>query len=170
MPKSVIASLKEWCPKKKARTDRVNSFPPILAKDSDWPRREPEPSPSHVVEKEWMPEISNAVVGPIARCTVIGISGRVVECRVLLPGIELPRVSFPTSVLKQKGIVLVGNRFHWIMRDGARVRASDIDGDVPQSDDYTAAENAEFDRLYKEFESDLAANGSDWPEVSGPSR
>lgn len=121
------------------------------------------------VEKEWAPEITKSTLGPIARCRIVKFVGDVAECSVLLDGLELPNVGFPAWVLKQKGVAQ-GKRFHWIMRDGIRVRPADIDADVPQVDEMTDAERANVDRLYEEFRRGLAEDAGKWPEFTGPGR
>jgi hypothetical protein len=103
----------------------------------------------------------------VARCWVVSLDGDEAVCAVFLEGYELPRVSFPAGVLRQKGLA-VGCRFHWIMRDGSRICPADIDPDVPQTDEMTAAERAELDRLYEEFKRRLAEDGGEWPEYTGP--
>lgn len=126
-------------------------------------------APAKTVEREWQAEIAPSTLGPVARCQVVKFAGEVAECIVLLDGIELPNVGFPVSALRQKGVG-PGSRFHWIMRDGSKIRPGDIDPDVPQTDEMTDAERANLDRLYEEFKRGRDEDGGNWPEFTGPGR
>lgn len=168
--------LKAWKPKTGAR-----KYETFFQKEEESPKcpatqalrdierhiRQPSFDPLLEPDKGWNPEITPATNGPVARCRLVKYSGDVAECVVLLDGIELPNVGFPASVLHQKGVEL-GGRFHWIMRDGSRIRVADIDVNVPQTDEMTADERKNLDRLYDEFKKGRAEDGGIWPEFSGP--
>lgn len=107
-----------------------------------------------------------AQANPVARCRIVSFIGKEAECTVKIHGLELPRVNFPAWILKRKGLN-AGSRFHWIMRDGVRIRLADIDAEVPQTDELCAEELAELERLDKEMKGDRAEDCGEWPEYSG---
>jgi hypothetical protein len=129
--------------------------------------REINPASGIPVEEDWEPEIARHRVDPMARCQVARIDGDVAECIVFVDDFELPRVSFPARVLRQKGLA-EGGRFIWIIRDPSRIRAADIDPDVRQGSAMTPDEEAELDRLHAEFQQGLAEDGGNWPEYADP--
>ncbi len=85
---------------------------------------------------------------------------------MVVGGREVPRVSFPAWVLRQKGLQ-VGDRFRWIVRDSELVQPVDIVTDVSQSDEMTPAEKDHLEALHAEFQRDLAKNGGQWPVYTG---
>jgi hypothetical protein len=178
MPRKPISSENDWKPRVKARKmwGRVHTFERTVEKPAQrvlmllWAmeRRSQQGIPAAPnVEKEWTPRIPRSEQAAMARCRVIAISGAEAECAVFVDGFELPRVSFPAWVLRQKGL-RVGGRFIWIMRDDSIIRPGDIDPDVRQSDEMTTAERSELDRLYAEFQRGLQEDGGNWPVYTGP--
>jgi hypothetical protein len=105
----------------------------------------------------------------MARCQLIRYDGEEAECVVFLEGFELPRVSFPAWLLRQKGIG-IGEWFLWIVRDQANIGPADIASDSHRPDEMTAAERAELERLYEEFQRGLAEDGGKWPVYTGPGK
>jgi hypothetical protein len=181
----VVEALRGWKPKR--RSARIWSVycPRAAEEDASRDRGVDEPPPARdwpeplserdtvAADSAWRlaverkPPISSPRdVDGIALCRVVKFEGEVAECSVQIDGYEVPRVGFPAWVLRRKGLE-VGGRFHWIMRDSQHVRPGDIDTDVPQSDELSPEEKAELDRLYEEFNRDLAAGGGDWPVYTG---
>lgn len=163
MPRHANKIVKEWKSHKNhswkwPQTEELNN--------SIW---EPENVSSSNVEDDWYLESNSNESESIARCRVVRFEGEEAICEVHIDGFELPKVSFPSRVIKQKNLEVDG-RFHWIMRDGSKIRTADIDVDVPQSDEFTEKENAGLDDLYKEFQKALQEDGGEWPEFTGPGR
>jgi hypothetical protein len=102
-------------------------------------------------------------------CQVVLLDGDEAECKVFLDEFELPRVRFPASVLREKGLG-VGSRFLWTMRDGTTIRPADIDPNVPQSDELTESEQRELARLHEASRRRRTEDGGEWQEYTGPGR
>ena len=100
-------------------------------------------------ESNWCAGRVREKVESQAKCRVVRFGDDEAECAVLMDGYELPRVSFPASVLREKGLK-AGDEFIWTIRDTPRIRLSDIDANVPQTDRLTEAEEEELSRLFKE--------------------
>jgi hypothetical protein len=180
MSRHVFASLKEWRLKQRTdlcATDWERGAPDNAGGDEPQPvgmPREypmepcpPEVDPARAVEEQWKPRVISTKTEPMARCRVVAFEGDEAVCIVFMDGYEIPRVGFPARVLKAKGLD-VGGRFIWTMRDSARVFASDIDTDVPQTDDMGAADKAELEEMYEKFQRRRTEDGGEWPEYVGP--
>jgi hypothetical protein len=84
-------------------------------------------------------------------------------------GYELPCVSFPAWVLRDKNLSEV-SQFIWIMRDPRSITPADIDSEVPQTPlILSEAEQAELEGLYEDSRK-REAEGEDWTENTGPSQ
>ena len=99
----------------------------------------------------------------MALCQVVAFEGAEAECSVSLDGLELPRVGFPAGILKGKGLD-VGARFIWIMRDASRIKPADIDTEISETNELTASEEAELQRLHESLEKRRKECGGEWPE------
>ena len=129
-----------------------------------YPRSRPsEESYPSAMQEAWPSRISPPRTEPMALCRVVAFEGGEAECSVLLDGLELPRVGFPAWILKEKQLA-VGARFIWIMRDASRIKPADIDTEIPGTNELTASEEAELQRLHESLEKRRQACGGEWPE------
>ena len=126
------------------------------------------PGPLSNIEKAWkVQKIPRQRPDDVIPCRVVELGeGADAVCAMIAGGHEIPRVSFPACILRKKRLQ-VGSRFNWLVRDPRFVLLSDVDTNVPQSDELTPEEKAELDRLYQEYTNDLAKNGGAWPEFTG---
>jgi hypothetical protein len=119
------------------------------------------------IEETWTPSVAARKESEEKiRCQVVVIEGEEATCTVFMGDYELPRVSFPAWVIKRKRL-RVGGRFLWVIRDADHIRPRDIDTNIPQSDEMTAAEKQDHERLYEKVERRLAEIGGMWPEYTG---
>jgi len=104
----------------------------------------------------------------MAICTVVLLGKEQAECSVKTAGYELPRVSFPAGILRDKKLN-IGDRFIWTMRDTSRIRPTDIDTEVGQLPfQLTAADKLLLEELHQESLREREADGGEWPEYTGP--
>jgi hypothetical protein len=178
MPR-IIDTLREWKGKRpKSGWVRVRDFNQevqsaeesllkAILRELDRCTRTPPPEHYESLPVAWKPEIASTAPNAMALCQVVSFEGDEAECKVFIDGFELPKVSFPAWILRQKGLG-IGGRFIWAMRDGSRVRSADIDSDVSQIETLTATERGELDQLYQESLRRRADDGGIWPEYTGP--
>jgi hypothetical protein len=124
-------------------------------------------SPVRTVDEDWKPQMPPQKPEDVILCRVVELAeGSEAVCALIAGGYEIPRVSFPAWVLRQKGLQ-VGSRFNWLVRDPDRVRPSDIDTNVAQADDKATVDLARLEALHTEMEQGLTENGGRWPVYIG---
>jgi hypothetical protein len=145
-------------------------------KPDDWKRERPEPAAQqlHVWgavlhTADWRPTSTDAPVStkPVAEvlCSLVRYEGVQAECCVRMNGDEWPRVSFPASVLRIKGIE-PGESFIWRMPEDGSVRVADIDSELPAADELSPSEKRELDELERWYDSDKGTPDA-WREYTG---
>jgi hypothetical protein len=100
----------------------------------------------------------------MAVCEVLRFDGEDAECLVKLSGYELPCVSFPAKLLRNKGLSK-GGRFIWTVREGNFISPADIDTHIPQTitPQLPPEQQAELERLDADSRK-REAEGEDWTE------
>ncbi len=119
------------------------------------------------LEEDWRPQPTPRIPESVIPCHIVELSeGHEAVCAMIADGYEIPRVSFPACILRQKGLQ-VGSRFNWLVRDPGRVELSDIDTRVPQADEVATVDLARLEALHAEMELGLAEDGGKWPIYTG---
>jgi len=120
------------------------------------------------LQAKW-PRVAAQRQDPMARCQVVKFDGNEAECKVFVDGYELPRVGFPTDILRLRGLD-AGSRFIWIMRDSSQIRPDDIDPGIPQVDGSNEHDEAKLEEVYQEHQRGVAEDGGEWPVYTGPGK
>jgi hypothetical protein len=121
------------------------------------------PSSLRNLEKDWEPRLAPQKVEEVILCRIVDL-GEATEaiCAMFTGDHEIPRVSFPAAVLRQKGL-RIGSWFNWRVRSPALVQPSDIDPNVPQAEELATVDMDRLEALHEEMVRGRAEDGGNWP-------
>ena len=160
----IRSGAREWLsPPPDGGEEESGASPDALYRSYPRSQLAPEVACPFALQDEWLSQITSPRAEPIALCRVVAFDGTEAECSVQLDGLELPRVAFPTGILKGKGLA-VGASFIWIMRDASRIKPADIDTEISETNELTPREEAELHRLHESLEKRRKVCGGVWLE------
>lgn len=100
-------------------------------------------------------------------CQIVELGeGPEAVCSTVVDGYEIPRMSFPADILRQKSLS-AGSCFIWNMRNAENVEITDVD--IYQEENQTV-DITKLEELYVEMKKGLDEDGGKWPEYTGPGR